>query len=45
MSIKLNCDFLQIVDVTFCPSDKLLCKILCCDFLSYKFCQNAKSKL
>jgi hypothetical protein len=32
---------------TFCPSDKLLCQILCCDllscdFLSYMFCQNAK---
>jgi hypothetical protein len=31
--------------VTFCPSDKLLCKILCCEFLSYMFCQNAKFKL
>jgi hypothetical protein len=37
--------FTKLFIVTFCPSDKLLCKILCCDFLSYMFCQNAKFKL
>jgi len=37
--------FTKLFIVTFCPSDQLLCKILCCDFLSYMFCQNAKFKL
>ena len=37
--------FTKLFIVTFCPSDKLLCKILCCDFLSYMFCQNTKLKL
>ena len=42
--------FTKLFNMTFCPSDKLLCKILCCDvlscdFLSYMFCQNAKFKL
>jgi hypothetical protein len=37
--------FTKLFIVTFCPSDQLLCKILCCDFLSYMFCQNAKFNL
>ena len=37
--------FTKLFIVTFCPSDKLLCKILCCDFLSYMFCQNVKFNL
>ena len=37
--------FTKLFIATFCPSDKLPCKILYCDFLSYMFCQNAKFEL
>ena len=37
--------FTKLFIVTFYPRDKLLCKILCCDFLSYMFCQNTRFKL